>query len=102
MKHCKSLTIRLSKFIEPPFGIQAKAKFEFHIHASVREKYQFDQSLFSMSGNVIFPNFNAARIFAQKLNEKHPDRGVRAGHLNAMGLIDEILHYMLRLYEETA
>lgn len=82
-------------------------RFEFHIHAGARDKYGFDQDLFSLSGNVVFANFAAARTFAQKMNEKralesHPGEPVRAGHLNAMGLIDEILHYVLRLYEETA
>ena len=30
------------------------------------------------------------------------EKGVRAGQLNALGLIDEIYHYILRVYEETA
>ncbi|OLD69034.1 MAG: alpha-amylase, partial [Ignavibacteria bacterium 13_1_40CM_2_61_4] len=81
--------------------------FEFHILASARETYRFDEELFSISGNVIFPDFRAVRVFAQKMNArreagKFPERAVKAGHLNAMGLIDEILHYVLTLYEETA
>ena len=80
---------------------------EFHILATTRERYQFDESLFSSNGNVIFPNFHAARVFAKKLNdkrdlEKFPEQAVKAGTLNAMGLIDEIYHYVVRLYEETA
>src|SRR3989304_3694281 len=43
---------------------------EFHISRKARDLYQFDESLFSISGNVIFPNFHAARLFAQKINEK--------------------------------
>jgi len=67
--------------------------------------YQFDQSLFSLTGNVIFANFHAARVFAHKMNEKRdlvrfPERAVRAGQINAMGLIDEILHYVVGLYRE--
>jgi len=30
-----------------------------------------------------------------------PEQAVRAGQLNALGLIDEIYHYILRAYEET-
>ncbi len=80
---------------------------EFHILADIRDKYEFDESLFAANGNVIFPNFHAARIFAKKLNDardlaRFPERGVRAGQLNALGLIDEIYHYILRVYEETA
>ncbi len=76
---------------------------EFHISRKARDDYQFDASLFSLSGNVILPNFHAARLFAQKMNEKRdlvafPDKAVRAGQINAMGLIDEILHYIVGLY----
>jgi glycosidase len=76
---------------------------EFHISRKARDFYQFDHSLFSLSGNVILPNFHAARLFAQKMNEKRdliafPDKGVKAGQINAMGLIDEILHYVMGLY----
>jgi glycosidase len=80
--------------------------YEFHIHADVRKKYQFDESLYTISGNVIFPNFHAVRTFAHKINTKrdaakHPERAVKAGQLNAMALIDEIFHYVIRVYEET-
>ncbi|MGO9093114.1 MAG: alpha-amylase family glycosyl hydrolase [bacterium] len=76
---------------------------EFHISRKARDDYQFDASLFSLSGNVVLPNFHAARLFAQKMNEKRdlivfPDKAVRAGQINAMGLIDEILHYVVGLY----
>jgi glycosidase len=76
---------------------------EFHISRKARDLYQFDQSLFSLSGNVIFLNFHAARLFAQRMNEKRdlisfPEQAIKAGQINAMGLIDEILHYLLGLY----
>jgi glycosidase len=76
---------------------------EFHISKKARDLYQFDESLFSLTGNVIFLNFHAARLFVAKINEKRdlitfPDQAVKAGHINAMGLIDEILHYVVGLY----
>ncbi len=76
---------------------------EFHISRKARDLYQFDDSLFSLIGNVILPNFHAARVFSQKINEKRdlinfPDQAIRAGQINAMGLIDEILHYVVGLY----
>ena len=76
---------------------------EFHISRKARDLYHFDESLFSLIGNVIFPNFHAARLFAQRMNEKRdlihfPDQAVKAGQINAMGLIDEILHYVMGLY----
>ena len=90
----------------PKNGSMGAARaLEFHISRKARDLYQFDQSLFSLSGNVIFANFRASRVFAQKMNEKRdlvrfPEQAVRAGQINAMGLIDEILHYVVGLYRE--
>jgi glycosidase len=79
--------------------------FEFHISRQARDKYRFDEMLFGLSGNVIFANFHAARLFATKINQKRdvvnfPERAVRAGQINAMGLIDEILHMVVQLYRQ--
>ena len=93
----------------PIFDNMARKKntvmMEFHISRKARDLYQFDESLFSISGNVIFPNFHAARLFAEKINEKRdlisfPDQAIKAGHINAIGLIDEILHYIVSLYRD--
>ena len=78
---------------------------EFHISRQARDHYQFDAMLFSISGNVIFANFHAARVFAQKVNEARdlasfPEQTVKAGQLNAMGMIDEILHYVVGSYRQ--
>lgn len=77
--------------------------FEFHVSRLTREKYDFDETLYQFDGNVIFPNFMAARRFAEKINQKRdlvntPEKAVHAGELNAMGLIDEILHLVISLY----
>ncbi|MCC6146303.1 MAG: alpha-amylase [Anaerolineaceae bacterium] len=76
---------------------------EFHVSRQARDRYQFDQSLFSLTGNVIFANFPAVRLFAQKINARRDlsqssGHTVQAGQLNAMGLIDEILHFVVTLY----
>jgi glycosidase len=78
---------------------------EFHVSRKARDLYQFDQSLFALSGNVILANFHATRVFAQKMNQRRdlvrfPEQTVRAGQINAMGLIDEILHYVVGLYRD--
>jgi len=78
---------------------------EFHVARKARDRYHFDQSLFTLSGEVIFANFRAARVFAQKINEKrdllhYPEQAMKAGQLNALGLIHEILHYVAGLYRE--
>ena len=84
---------------------QRVVQMEFHVSRQVRDLYRFDESLFSLSGNVLFANFHAARVFAQKMNERRdlvsfPEQAVKAGHINALGLIDEILHYVVGLYRQ--
>jgi glycosidase len=79
--------------------------FEFHISRQSRDRYQFDQLLFGQAGNIIFADFHAARLFALKMNQKRdlisfPEKAVRAGQINAMGLIDEILHMVVHLYRQ--
>jgi glycosidase len=86
-------------------GVYFPAKFEFHVTRQAREKYQFDKTLFSTSGNIILANFRSAREFADKINFQrdliqHPDKTVRASEINAMGLIDEILHALVEFYRE--
>lgn len=76
---------------------------EFHISRMAREKYQFDKSIFSYTGHAIIANFHAARQLAQKINQKRdllnfPETAIKAGQINALGLIDEILHHVIELY----
>ena len=78
---------------------------EFHISRKARERYQFAESLFSYTGNVVFANMAACRDFAQRMNtvrdaEKHPERAVHAGKLFAMGIIDEASHVLMARYRE--
>ena len=78
---------------------------EFHISKKARERYQFADSLFSYSGNVVFADLSACRAFAHKMNQvrevdKHPDRVVHAGSLFAMGLIDEASHVLMAQYRK--
>jgi hypothetical protein len=76
---------------------------DFHISHQARKRYDLEDSLFSFRGNTIFANFHAARIFAQSMNNKrnlkvHPELTVQAGQVNAMGLIDEIMHVVIAKY----
>lgn len=78
---------------------------EFHINAKTRRECSFDETLFSSAGNVVFANIDAVHRFAKAYNARvdgknHPERYLRAGQLNAMALIDEIFHYVCRLYRE--
>ncbi len=78
---------------------------EFHVSRAARDRYEFDDSLFTLTGNVILANFPATRAFAQRINERRevdrfPERAIHAGQLNAMGLIDEVLHHVIALFRE--
>jgi len=80
--------------------------FEFHVSKAARVRYQFDRALFQTTGNVIIPDFPAARAFAKRMNDladqtRYPDRVVHAAELNAMGLIDEISHHAIEIYRRT-
>src|SRR5512141_415187 len=77
--------------------------FEFHVSRDARQRYDFEDALFRLSGNVVFADYAAARRFAQAMNARRdlgadPARAVRAGDINAMGLVDEALHYVVELY----
>ncbi|MBK9944128.1 MAG: alpha-amylase [Kouleothrix sp.] len=79
--------------------------FEFHVARDSRDRYRFDDWLYTISGNVIFANFRAARLFAQRMNEKRdlatfPEQAVKASQINALALIHELTHHMFRLYRE--
>jgi len=74
-------------------------QFEFHISRAARERYQVDVSLFSISGNVIIADFQAAHKLAGKINAaRFPEQTAKASDIHGMGIIDEILHLVIRQY----
>ena len=78
---------------------------EFHVSRGARERYGFEEILFSYAGNVVFGDLSACRAFAYKINlvreaDKFPERVVHAGALFAMGLIDEASHILMARYRE--
>lgn len=82
-------------------GLNPNIRYEFHIARSIREKYDLEEELFSTDGKVIFANFPVVRKFVQKVNQKRKDsEKIKAGMVNAAGLIDEIYHYLFRKYEK--
>src|SRR5262249_43893010 len=81
------------------------AIMEFHVSRAARDRYQIDAGLFALNGNVIVANFQAARTLAQKLNQRrdllhYPEQAVKVGQINALALIDEVLHFVVSLYRE--
>ena len=78
--------------------------YEFHISRQARDRYEFNDSFFGTDGRVVVANISAARQIAQQINARRdlahsPEQSVRAGEINALGLIDEVLHHMLSEYK---
>jgi glycosidase len=73
-------------------------EFEFHVSRKAREKYQFDEALFGLDGRLLLADFAAARRFSEQMTRLR-GRVVPASDINALGLIDEILHLLVRHYE---
>ena len=81
-------------------------KFDFHVSKQTRIKYEFDASLFSITGNLIIADAHQARVLSDKINRKRRSEGnydqlVTAGQINACGLLHEIFHFMIRHYEDS-
>src|SRR6202142_3261926 len=74
------------------------AIFEFHISRRARQTYQFDEALFATDGRLIFSDFRAARRFVERIYAVS-GRLLPASDFYALGLIDEILHLVIRQYE---
>lgn len=74
------------------------AIYEFHVSRKARQKYQFDEELFSTDGRAVVANFEAARRFAAKLSAGRAEP-VPASDINALGLLDEVMHIIIRHYE---
>ncbi|MBI4726723.1 alpha-amylase [candidate division TA06 bacterium] len=87
-----------TKIILPPIGRYSGPHpgYEFHISAAARKKYDCDEWLFSFSGNVILADFGAARQLAHEMNRAGTK--ITVGQLAAMGLIDELQHYVIAQY----
>ncbi|MDR0670547.1 MAG: alpha-amylase [Treponema sp.] len=102
----KKIDIVLSKFERGdgtgPAAARRTAVMEFHIRRELRDEYKLESRLFSLTGNVVLIDLREVRNLAAKFNAKAGPgrRHIRAGQLHAMGLIDEILHYMVALYRE--
>ncbi len=85
---------------------EAKIMMEFHVSRFIREKCNFSLPLFSTNGNIIFSSFKNVRLFAKKINETftpiaEPEKYIKAGQLNAMGLIDEVFHIVCHSFRDT-
>jgi glycosidase len=76
-----------------------KPIFEFHVSRQARQKYQFDETLFATDGRVVLSDFGAARRFAERIYTVS-GHAIPASDIYALGLMDEILHLIIRQYEK--
>jgi glycosidase len=79
--------------------------FEFHIARAARDRYGFADPLFSLTANVVVVDLAASRDLAHRMNtvrdaDRDPGRVVHPGALNAMGILDEVVHLVLALFRE--
>lgn len=82
-------------------------EMEFHINGDIRKKCNLKSALFSSCGNIIFENISEVHNFVFNFNSLvnkglfgEGQAHLKAGELNAMGILDEVLHYVLRLYRQ--
>ncbi len=71
---------------------------QLHIRRSAREKYALDTSLFAFNGRAIVTDFRTAHDLAAKINASRTSDFVRAGEINALGLLHELSHRVLQLF----
>lgn len=79
--------------------------YYFHVSKESRIKYSLEENLFALQGNLIISDFSTARLISEKINTVRRNEGsfelqVTAGQINALGLLHEILHLLIRKYEE--
>jgi glycosidase len=78
---------------------------ELHVRRDARARFAVDEGLFTLAGDAVLPNLRAVRDLAAAMTAArraagHPDPVVAPGSLNAMGLIDEVLHAVVAIYRE--
>lgn len=81
-------------------------EYDFHISKSSRIKYEYDESFYSLNGNLIITNSQAARYISARINNVRKSEGaydklVTTGEINALGVLHEVYHYLLNQYAES-
>jgi len=79
--------------------------YYFHVTKDSKIKYKIEENLFSLKGNLVISDFRTARLLSEKINTVRRNEGkfelqVTAGQINALGLLHEIFHLLIRKYEE--
>ncbi|MHA2203712.1 MAG: alpha-amylase family glycosyl hydrolase, partial [Candidatus Hodarchaeales archaeon] len=75
------------------------------VYRKARDMYNFENSFFSSTGDVFFPNLHNVRLFAQKINQKRdlinfPEMAAKGSEINGIALENEIFHYLFDIYQK--
>jgi glycosidase len=75
----------------------------FHVSRLSRDKYQFETDFFTRIGKAHIPNFQTARRFATRVNQRRdiahfPHQSIAPSQVNAVALIHGITQFVFRMY----
>jgi glycosidase len=87
--------------------LPSDALFQLLVSREARTRYGLDEALFGSDGTMVLADPAAAKRLAHAMNEAagpagRPGGAVRAGDLNALGLLHETLHLMVSQYRRQA
>jgi glycosidase len=79
---------------------------EFPISRAQWERYDLGTGVFPEKGEIRVPDFRVLRLIVKRIYERHDTqafahRAIKAGQLNATGLLNEIFRCIIRVYCET-
>lgn len=99
-----SVSYKIVIFTDNQIKLHKMTTYYFHIKNSSRLKYAIEDSFYSIKGNIVIANPYSARVLAEKINIVRKAEGrtdlVTAGQVNALGLLHEILHFVINEYEQ--
>lgn len=81
-------------------------RFDFHVSRRARDEFLFEDTFFSIQGDLVLSNFRAAQMFAEQINERRRTKGPESveqalpSEIYAMGLWHEILHFVIDRYRQ--
>jgi glycosidase len=94
----------LVRFSKLPNARQHGARSYFHVRKAARQELRLEDALFSIRGDVVLADVQAAHRLADTLNAKRTAARkdqLQASQLHAMGLIHEVFHAILARYRAT-
>lgn len=85
------------------YRTELKEERFFHVNIHSRIKYEMENTLFSIRGNLIIADSKQARLLSDKINKKRKNDQKQSettpGQIKALGILHEIFHYVINFYE---